>query len=86
MKLHTSKMDREDFFPNKRPLFYYITDRGQLSGISLTASIRRALDWGVDFIQIREKDLPGRALYDLTCRVVSMAKGNPMQNPGEWPG
>jgi thiamine-phosphate pyrophosphorylase len=75
MKLRTSKMDREVFPPDKRPLFYYITDRRQLSGISLAASIRRALVWGVDFIQIREKDLPERALYELTCRVVSMAKG-----------
>jgi len=46
-----------------------------LTGISLIACIRRALDWGVDFIQIREKDLQARELYDLTCRAVSLARG-----------
>jgi thiamine-phosphate pyrophosphorylase len=28
----------------------------------------------VDFIQIREKELPERELYDLTCRIVSLAQ------------
>jgi thiamine-phosphate pyrophosphorylase len=46
-----------------------------LTGISLIGCIRRALDWGVDFIQVREKDLKERALYELTCRVVSLARG-----------
>ena len=36
--------------------------------------VRRALRWGVDFIQIREKDLSERALFELTCRVVSLAR------------
>jgi thiamine-phosphate pyrophosphorylase len=60
--------------PDKKPIFYYITDRKQLSGTPLSTCIRRALDWGVDFIQIREKDQPARALYELTCRVVSLAR------------
>jgi thiamine-phosphate pyrophosphorylase len=59
--------------PDKAPTFYYITDRSQLSGVSLDACIRRAIAWGVDFIQIREKDLPDRALYDLTCETVALA-------------
>ncbi len=46
-----------------------------MSGISLAKCIRRALDWGVDFIQIREKDLHTRALFELTRRVVAMADG-----------
>ena len=75
MKSHTSKRAREIFPCTKRPVYYYITDRSQLSSRSLAASIRRALDWGVDCIQIREKDLSERALYDLTRRVVSMARG-----------
>jgi thiamine-phosphate pyrophosphorylase len=41
----------------------------------LTACIRKALAWGVDFIQIREKDLDDRALFELTCRVVALARG-----------
>lgn len=60
--------------PNKSPLFYYITDRRQLTGITLISCIKRALDWGVDFIQIREKDLSDRALYELTCRVVFLSR------------
>jgi thiamine-phosphate pyrophosphorylase len=70
-----SKTRREDYFSNKRPLFYYITDRRRLAGISLASCIQRALDRGVGFIQIREKDLHERALFELTCRVVNMARG-----------
>jgi len=62
-------------FPDKRPLYYYITDRRQLTGISLIASIRRALHLGVDFIQIREKDLPERRLFELARHAVSLARG-----------
>jgi thiamine-phosphate pyrophosphorylase len=60
-------------FSGKYPHFYYVTDRRQLSGISLDRCIRRALDWGVRFIQIREKDLNDRALYELVCRIVRLA-------------
>jgi thiamine-phosphate pyrophosphorylase len=59
---------------DKRPIFCYITDRSQLSGIPLIDCIRRALEWGVDFVQIREKDLTDRALYDLTCDIVALAR------------
>jgi thiamine-phosphate pyrophosphorylase len=60
--------------PNKGPIFYYITDRRQLSDVSLIGCVCRALAWGVDFIQIREKDLSDRALYNLTCDVVALAR------------
>jgi thiamine-phosphate pyrophosphorylase len=66
---------QEDSFPDKRPLFYYITDRKRLAGVSLADCVRRALSWGVDFIQIREKDLQERALFELACRIVKMARG-----------
>ncbi len=62
-------------FPDKRPLFYYVTDRSQLAGISLLACVRRAILWGVDFIQIREKDLTDRELFDLTRRTMAMTRG-----------
>lgn len=62
------------FAPNRRPLFYYITDRKQLGSLSLTESIRRNLASGIDIIQIREKDLDDRRLYELTSRVVGMAR------------
>jgi thiamine-phosphate pyrophosphorylase len=57
------------------PLFYYITDRKQLARESLLHRIRTVLRLPVDFIQIREKDLKERALFDLTCRAVSLAGG-----------
>lgn len=37
--------------------------------------IRRAIGWGVDFVQIREKDLCDRSLFELTRKVVQAAGG-----------
>jgi thiamine-phosphate diphosphorylase len=73
--LCTLRTSRKTAFRDKGPFFYYITDRHQLSGISLLGCIRRALDWGVDFIQLREKDLRDAELFELTCRVLSLARG-----------
>jgi thiamine-phosphate pyrophosphorylase len=73
--LLTTKACRIAISPDKGPLFYYITDRRQLTGISIISCIRRALDWGVDFIQIREKDLHDRELFELTRRVVDLIRG-----------
>jgi thiamine-phosphate pyrophosphorylase len=73
--LFTLKACRKTVTHDKRPLFYYITDRRQLAGASLKKCVRRALDWGVDFIQIREKDLQDRALFELARDAVSMARG-----------
>jgi thiamine-phosphate pyrophosphorylase len=39
----------------------------------LSACVRRALAWGVDYIQIREKDLPDKALFELACEIVALA-------------
>ncbi len=50
------------------PLLYYITDRTQFPGIerqrrqSLLDKIREAASCGIDFIQLREKDLSSREL------------------------
>ena len=33
------------------------------------------MDWGVDFVQIREKDLPDRRLFELTSRAVALSHG-----------
>jgi len=57
------------------PQFYYITDRRKLSGISFDACICRALQWGVNYIQIREKDMTDKALFDTVRRVVIFARG-----------
>ena len=62
-------------FQDRRPLFYYITDRRRLLGKPLIPCIRRALHRGVDLIQIREKDLNDRALFELTRRVLAEARG-----------
>lgn len=41
------------------------------------SALRRAIVWGVDFVQIREKDLSDRELFDLTQRAVRLALGMP---------
>ena len=54
---------------------YYITDRRTCPDI--LGSIRRAAEAGVDFIQIREKDLNSRDLFDLTLGAVSAIRAWP---------
>jgi thiamine-phosphate pyrophosphorylase len=58
----------------------YVTDRKSListpsdsGSVDLVATIRMALDAGVDWIQIREKDLSARELLELASQVVPMA-------------
>jgi thiamine-phosphate pyrophosphorylase len=54
-------------------LRYYITDRTQLRGIEpLIANIARQLESGVDYLQIREKDLSTREQFDLARRVLAL--------------
>jgi thiamine-phosphate pyrophosphorylase len=60
-----------------RPLLYYITDRRQFPGEAgekesrLLAKITEAGAAGVDFIQLREKDLGGRALEALARKAMA---------------
>ena len=69
------------FKPFSRPndgsaLLYYITDRRSLAvpnEASLLRRIRKIISFGVNFIQVREKDLTDRRLFDLTRQVVKMA-------------
>jgi thiamine-phosphate pyrophosphorylase len=53
---------------------YYITDRTQLNSLTLDASIERAIAAGVDWVQIREKDLAARPLWGHTERAVHQAR------------
>jgi len=61
------------------PLLFYVTDRhGFAAAVSrqsalLLESIARASAAGVDAIQIREKDLSGRALFELTQAALARA-------------
>ena len=61
-------------FPSKRPVFCYITDRGQLGERSLPSVLRRVIASGADFVQIRVKDLPDRQLFDLVTHAVALAR------------
>lgn len=56
-------------------LRYYITDRKSCGG-DVLPHIRRAIADGVDYIQIREKDLPARSLLELARTAVWLTKKN----------
>ncbi|HKA01369.1 MAG TPA: thiamine phosphate synthase [Candidatus Solibacter sp.] len=54
-------------------LRYYITDRHAAGGVApLLGYIERALTGGVEWIQVREKDLPARELYALMSQVLAL--------------
>jgi len=62
------------------PIFCYVTDRTALdagdSSERLIATIRAAIGAGVDWVQIREKDLSARDLLALTAAAVSAARNS----------
>jgi len=54
---------------------YYITDRTALGGtVPLLECVRRVTVAGVDWIQVRERDLSGRALAELVTEVLKIAR------------
>lgn len=52
---------------------YYVTDRRQGDIITFA---RRAIDDGIDMIQVREKDLPARQLLEIVSRIRDLASGS----------
>ena len=61
-------------FPARLPLFYYITDRTSLPGQNLFERIQLIVDWGADFVQIREKNMTEHDLFEVTARAVALAR------------
>jgi thiamine-phosphate pyrophosphorylase len=67
--------------PTAAPILCYVTD-GKLAAsgndstvdLALRRKIRDAIDAGVDWIQIREKDLPARELFTLVHEAVSASE------------
>jgi thiamine-phosphate pyrophosphorylase len=53
---------------------YYITDRTQIQSHSLDIHMAQAIAAGVDWVQIREKDLSVRALLPLVTGAVAQAR------------
>jgi thiamine-phosphate pyrophosphorylase len=53
-----------------------VSDRRRLSGRTFASLAREAALAGIDWIQVREKDLPGRELRDLVAEVVEAARGS----------
>ena len=51
---------------------YYVTDRQQGDILAFAA---RAVREGVEMIQVREKDLPTKDLFDLVCKIRDLAAG-----------
>lgn len=53
---------------------YYVTDRRQIKSHTLDTCMAGAIAAGVDWVQIREKDLPARSLLALTEAAVERAR------------
>ncbi len=70
-------------------LLYYITDRKQFAGgdstreTALLSKIAEAAGCGVDFVQLREKDLPSRELEALAHAAVQAVRGNSSAQSGQ---
>ena len=76
----------------RRPVLYYITDRTQFPGDEgsrrqvLLAKIAEAARCGLDYIQLREKDLPARELEALACEALRAIRLSTCAMAGSKPG
>jgi thiamine-phosphate pyrophosphorylase len=57
------------------PALMMVTDRLRASGASLAQEVRSAAAAGLDFVQLREKDLAGGALLELARAMVTAVAG-----------
>jgi thiamine-phosphate pyrophosphorylase len=55
---------------------YLVTDRRQTRGRDLLTVVEQALDGGVRAVQLREKDLGGRELYELAGRLKALCSSH----------
>ena len=76
--------------PITRPIICYVTDRkalpadktaSALLNKTLLDTILAAAAAGVDWVQIREKDLSTRELFEFVREVVVLASARPVFNP-----
>ena len=72
-----------------QPIVCYVTDRkslnpavAQAGASNILENIRTAVEAGVNWVQIREKDLPARELLELARQAVQMAARRGEGNPG----
>jgi thiamine-phosphate pyrophosphorylase len=69
------------------PLLYYITDRAAFPGDERTRRLRlldkiaEAVSHGVDFVQLREKDLPAREIASLAREAMNIINQLITENP-----
>jgi thiamine-phosphate pyrophosphorylase len=52
-----------------------VTDRARLRGRQLEEVVSLAIDGGVNAVQLREKDVPARELYDLAITLRAVTRG-----------
>lgn len=61
--------------PEAKPILCCVTDRATLrTGEDLLALVRRSVDAGLDWVQLREKDLPTKHLLELARPAVATAQ------------
>jgi len=68
----------------RRPMVCYVTDRKPLGASdavrAVLEKIRAAAEAGADWVQLREKDLPARALLELARRAVAIGQAKVFVN------